>query len=76
MLVATPETFLAVRRRAEREEHCAPAAALTTKARQPFQAARTVRPPHFPLQPKGRAMKRLKYNRRFVNVVVGFGKKR
>ncbi|KAL4447200.1 hypothetical protein ABPG77_007233 [Micractinium sp. CCAP 211/92] len=27
-------------------------------------------------QPKGRAMKRLKYNRRFVNVVVGFGKKR
>lgn len=28
------------------------------------------------MQPKGRAMKRLKYNRRFVNVVVGFGKKR
>eukprot|EP00891_Asterochloris_glomerata_P004463 jgi/Astpho2/4463/fgenesh1_pm.00067_%23_13_t len=26
--------------------------------------------------PKGRAMKRIKYNRRFVNVVVGFGKKR
>ena len=25
---------------------------------------------------QGRAMKRLKYNRRFVNVVVGFGKKR
>lgn len=31
---------------------------------------------HPALQPKGRAMKRLKYNRRFVNVVVGFGKKR
>ncbi|EFN58014.1 hypothetical protein CHLNCDRAFT_142204 [Chlorella variabilis] len=27
-------------------------------------------------QPKGRAMKRLKYNRRFVNVVVGFGRKK
>lgn len=27
-------------------------------------------------QPKGRAMKRIKYNRRFVNVVVGPGKKR
>jgi small subunit ribosomal protein S30e len=27
-------------------------------------------------QPTGRALKRLKYNRRFVNVVVGFGKKR
>jgi len=26
--------------------------------------------------PKGRAYKRLLYNRRFVNVVVGFGKKR
>eukprot|EP00192_Tetraselmis_astigmatica_P023404 CAMPEP_0117655304 /NCGR_PEP_ID=MMETSP0804-20121206/4209_1 /TAXON_ID=1074897 /ORGANISM="Tetraselmis astigmatica, Strain CCMP880" /LENGTH=60 /DNA_ID=CAMNT_0005461649 /DNA_START=117 /DNA_END=299 /DNA_ORIENTATION=- len=26
--------------------------------------------------PKGRAMKRIKYNRRFVNVVVGFGKKK
>jgi len=26
--------------------------------------------------PKGRAMKRLKYNRRFVNVVVGMGKKK
>jgi len=26
--------------------------------------------------PKGRAIKRLKYNRRFVNVVVGLGKKR
>lgn len=27
-------------------------------------------------QPKGRAKKRMQYNRRFVNVVVGFGKKR
>lgn len=27
-------------------------------------------------KPTGRASKRLKYNRRFVNVVVGFGKKR
>lgn len=27
-------------------------------------------------QPKGRAGKRIKYNRRFVNVVVGLGKKR
>lgn len=26
--------------------------------------------------PKGRAHKRIQYNRRFVNVVVGFGKKR
>ncbi|KAL6761974.1 ribosomal protein S30 component of cytosolic 80S ribosome and 40S small subunit [Haematococcus lacustris] len=26
-------------------------------------------------KPKGRAMKRIKYIRRFVNVVVGFGKK-
>jgi small subunit ribosomal protein S30e len=27
-------------------------------------------------QPKGRAFQRIKYNRRFVNVVVGLGKKR
>ncbi len=27
-------------------------------------------------KPTGRACKRLKYNRRFVNVVTGFGKKR
>jgi len=27
-------------------------------------------------QPKGRAFQRIKYNRRFVNVVVGIGKKR
>ena len=27
-------------------------------------------------KPTGRAMKRIKYNRRFVNVVVGFGKKK
>jgi small subunit ribosomal protein S30e len=27
-------------------------------------------------QPKGRAHKRIQYNRRFVNVVVGLGKKR
>ncbi|KAK9826936.1 hypothetical protein WJX74_000664 [Apatococcus lobatus] len=26
--------------------------------------------------PKGRALKRIKYNRRFVNIVVGFGKKK
>jgi small subunit ribosomal protein S30e len=26
--------------------------------------------------PKGRANKRLKYNRRFVNVVAGFGKRK
>ena len=29
-----------------------------------------------PKKPKGRANQRLKYNRRFVNVVVGPGKKR
>ena len=29
-----------------------------------------------PKKPTGRAMQRLKYNRRFVNVVVGLGKKR
>jgi len=29
-----------------------------------------------PKVPKGRAFQRLKYNRRFVNVVVGAGKKR
>ena len=31
---------------------------------------------HTPPYPQGRAMKRIKYNRRFVNVVVGMGKKK
>ena len=33
-------------------------------------------PPEKKKQPKGRAFQRIKYNRRFVNVVVGLGKKR
>merc|ERR1712046_385976 len=40
------------------------------------QRRRWIRQEERKIVPKGRAYKRLLYNRRFVNVVVGFGKKR
>lgn len=49
------------------------AGALTCLPRLPLPALPALRSAH---TVQGRACQRLKYNRRFVNVVVGFGKKK
>ena len=47
----------------------------TAAERSPFLLSFHLFPPSSH-HPQGRAMKRIKYNRRFVNVVVGMGKKK